>query len=111
MKKSRAILVIGHLAMLLAIAMWVYSSYRYDALNIGGVAGNVDFWISAGDLSFYIGMILWALCIIASACIAWAKKIESIYERVFWCTFSIAAAPVIAFGLHAIFNASVQVKI
>jgi len=109
MKIIRASLVITHFVMLCGVALWSYSSYRYNSLNIGGAVGDVNLWIRLGDIGFYIGLILWAVCITASLCIAQAGKFESKPQAIYWIAFSLLSAPVVFFSLGALLHANVHV--
>lgn len=108
MTKLRSVMVVGHSLMFVAISLWVYSGYRYDALNIGGAAGDVNFWIRMGDIGFYGGIPLWILCIVVAIWGTIGGKLGEKSERVFWCLFSVCGAPALAFGLNAILNAGIR---
>jgi hypothetical protein len=106
--KVRAVLAAGYFALLLAIVAWTYASHRIDALNIGGALGRVDLWIRVRDVGVYSTLALWGLCMAAALGAIWASKIASKLERIYWGALSIVSAPLMTFGLFAVFNAGVH---
>ena len=53
MTRRLALIVVAlHILTAAAAIIWVYSSRKYDCFNVGQCVGDVDFWITFGDISF-----------------------------------------------------------
>jgi hypothetical protein len=108
LKNLRVCLPALNLLTCTAVFMWVYSSYRYDALNIGGATGNINFWILMGDIGFYSTIPLWVLSIVVAIWQSCFEKNETKLRRFSRFIVMTCCAPIFAYGLNWALNVGVR---
>ena len=109
MTAIRKTLLTLNLAMLSLVSLWAYASHRYDGLNVGGEAGDINVWIRIGDVGCYGGILLWVVCILAGLWATAKGKTRSRLEGILWLLIPLIGAPMLLFALNAAFNAGIRV--
>lgn len=68
-----------HLALLHILALacavgWAFASHKYDCFNVGPCRGNVNFWITLGDVAFYSFLGSWVALLACTA--LWSRQFK-----------------------------------
>lgn len=98
-RSMRRHLLLFQLAAFAAVALWVYSSHRYNGLHGGGMSGDVDFWIRMGDIGFGFGVALWAANILLAGYWACVRRLGGLAEGAGWVLLAVFGTPIFSYGL------------
>ena len=64
-RRSRA-LQLAHAATATSAVAWAFTSYKNNWLNIGGGAGDVNFWLMSGDLACWSFVACWCALLVVT---------------------------------------------
>ncbi len=61
-----------HLTLIQILALasgvgWAFTTHKYDCFNVGPCRGNVEFWLTLGDVAFYAFLASWVALLASTA--------------------------------------------
>ncbi|MDR7297012.1 hypothetical protein J2X16_002359 [Pelomonas aquatica] len=92
--RSHITVASGNLLVSCLAGLWGYTAYMYNWLNVGGGAGNVEFWDSMREAVPYVAMVAW-VCLVIGVVVFRREISSSLASQVAVGAISFSLAPAV----------------
>lgn len=90
-------------------ALWAYTSQKYDCFNIGPCVGDLDWWITLGDVAVYFYMLSWGALPACAGVYGWHAPGRGLVAKAGVGMLCLLVPPALLFGASAWFNRGITV--